>query len=166
MLITSDQHFYHRNIIKPEYEDRPFIDLDNMHECMIMDWNSVVHKKDFVYVLGDLAFGNKEMIRSILDRLNGRIHLIMGNHDGKRSYKWWMECGIEWASKYPVVYEDNYILSHRPVKCLPEGYYNVHGHTHSKVMGLGYFNVSVDNIGYKPIDFRKVKEKLANGQTR
>ena len=163
MLITSDQHFFHKNII--QYENRPFLTKEEMNESMIKDWNSVVHKRDYIYVLGDLAFGNKEMIKNLISRLNGRIHLIMGNHDGKRSYKWWLECGIEWVSKYPILYENNYILSHRP-QDVPNGYYNVHGHTHSKVMGLGYFNVSVDNVGYKPLDFRVVKEKLANGQTR
>ena len=110
MLITSDQHFFHKNII--QYENRPFLTKEEMNESMIKDWNSVVHKRDYIYVLGDLAFGNKEMIKNLISRLNGRIHLIMGNHDGKRSYKWWLECGIEWVSKYPILYENNYILSH------------------------------------------------------
>jgi len=165
MRLISDTHFYHKNVI--EYENRPFLSLEHMHKSMIQDWNMVVKKRDFVYVLGDLAFGNKQMIKDIISKLNGRIHLIMGNHDSKRSYKWWQESGIEWVSKYPVIYEDIYIFSHRPLANIGTGFTNIHGHMHSKLYTADsqHFNVSVDNIGYKPVDFEVIKKKIAEGKT-
>ena len=36
--------------------DRPFADLDEMHETVILNWNSVVRKKDEVYILGDFLY--------------------------------------------------------------------------------------------------------------
>lgn len=166
MLITSDQHFYHKKII--EYENRPFKDLEDMHKNLIRDWNSVVAKKEIVYILGDFSFGNKQMICEIVSQLKGRLHLILGNHESTRSYRWWQECGFEFVSKYPIIYEDIYIFSHRPLVNIGTGFFNVHGHMHSKLYTAdsSHFNVSVDNVGYKPLDFRTVKKKLANGQTR
>jgi calcineurin-like phosphoesterase family protein len=165
MYLISDLHFSHKNII--EYENRPFKDLDDMHKKIIKDWNTVIHKKDFVYILGDFSFGNQQMIKDVTSKLNGRLYLIMGNHDSKRSYKWWLENGFEWVSKYPIIYEDFYILSHKPIPNLSSGFYNIHGHLHSKqTADNNHFNVSLDNIGNKPIDFRKIKEKFVDGKTK
>ena len=53
-----------------------------MNQEIIKRWNSVVSKNDIVYHLGDFAFGNKNFIESIVNQLNGKIYLILGNHDG------------------------------------------------------------------------------------
>lgn len=165
MYLISDPHFNHKNIIK--YENRLFKNLDDMRDLLICDWNNVVKKKDYIWVLGDFCFGSKEIVTSIVSRLNGRIHLINGNHDGSHSYSWWRDTGVEFFSKYPIIYEDFYILSHRPVDDLGSGFYNIHGHLHSKQYTADdrHFNVSVDSIGNKPLDFRVIKEKLINRVT-
>lgn len=52
-----------------------------MNEALIRNWNSVVKPIDIVHHLGDFAFCNEEKYNKLLNRLNGTIHLILGNHD-------------------------------------------------------------------------------------
>ena len=75
----SDMHFGHKNVIM--YDKRPFSSVEEMENEMINRWNSVVTNKDTVYVLGDFSWYKEEKTLEILDRLNGKIVLIKGNHD-------------------------------------------------------------------------------------
>lgn len=79
VFFTSDTHFKHANIIK--FCERPFGSIEEMNEALIANWNRVVGKDDFVFHLGDFCFGGSEAWNSILDRLNGKIYLVLGNHD-------------------------------------------------------------------------------------
>lgn len=74
----SDLHFSHKNIIK--FDDRPYQTTDQMNADLIKRWNSVATEKDDIYVLGDM-FWDSKAAPMILEQLNGRIHLIKGNHD-------------------------------------------------------------------------------------
>ena len=85
---TSDLHFGHKNIMKfcPTYRTPPHChDVDSMDDMLIDIWNNSVKPNDVVYDLGDLFFykiqDQKDKIKSILKRLNGEHHLIVGNHD-------------------------------------------------------------------------------------
>ena len=80
-FFTSDTHFNHANIIK--FCNRPFKDVEQMNDVMIANWNSVIGKDDTVFHLGDFCLGGAAEWTKILDRLNGKIYLIMGNHDLK-----------------------------------------------------------------------------------
>ena len=81
VFFTSDTHFNHTNII--QYCQRPFKSTDEMNEAMIDNWNSVVGEDDTMFHLGDFCLGGAEEWNKILNRLNGRIYLILGNHDLK-----------------------------------------------------------------------------------
>ena len=81
IFFTADTHWGHRNIIK--YCQRPFADVDEMNETLITNWNNSVGKDDIVFHLGDFAMGGSADWSRLLDRLNGRIYLILGNHDMK-----------------------------------------------------------------------------------
>ena len=67
------------------FDNRPFQDIEEMHEGIRKRWNQEVAPKDDVYVLGDLIWnlrnGNREAAKELLDSLNGKLHLILGNHD-------------------------------------------------------------------------------------
>ncbi len=76
---TSDTHFGHKNIIK--FSNRPFNDENHMNEELIREWNAVVDEEDDVYHMGDVSLCDDKKTLSILNRLNGRIHLITGNHE-------------------------------------------------------------------------------------
>lgn len=81
--ITSDLHFYHKNIFNFCSETRPYDSLEEMHEALIADWNSKVKPEDVIFHLGDFSFAGKEKTQAIIDRLQGNIVWIRGNHDYK-----------------------------------------------------------------------------------
>ena len=78
---TSDPHFCHKNILK--YEKRPFANLDEMHEALIENWNSVVRPHHRVLVDGDMGFWGVATGQKFVSRLNGYKILQIGNHDEK-----------------------------------------------------------------------------------
>ena len=81
VFFTSDTHFYHGNIIR--FCNRPFEDVEMMNETIISNWNNTVGLDDTVFHLGDFCLGGSAEWTKILDRLNGKIYLILGNHDLK-----------------------------------------------------------------------------------
>ena len=160
VFFISDTHFNHDNVIT--YENRPFNNVEEMNEAIINNWNSVVGKNDIVYHLGDFIL-HYDNIHDIVDRLNGKIILLRGNHDGK-SISYYNKLGFECVKTYTKLDEYKFILSHRPLNDydIPFGYVNIHGHIHSKKLNSDFnpnlhYNVSVENINYKPI---KVEELL------
>lgn len=85
---TSDLHFGHKKVI--DYCDRPFrtadgqLDTLTMDESLIRWYNEIVGPDDNVYIIGDVAMGDKSRIPNLIRRLNGRKHLILGNHDYRK----------------------------------------------------------------------------------
>ena len=78
IFFTSDQHYHHANVIK--YCNRPFKDVYHMNEELIRLHNETVSPEDTVYHIGDFTL-SKTAVSTILPRLNGIHHLVMGNHD-------------------------------------------------------------------------------------
>ena len=76
---VSDIHLNHARIC--ELSDRPFKDVDEMNRVIIDNWNQMVGPEDDVYLLGDVAMGQRHLMGPLVSRLMGRIHLIRGNHD-------------------------------------------------------------------------------------
>lgn len=165
-LVVSDLHLAHENIIK--YCNRPFKDVDEMDETIIRNWNDVARAEDTVYMLGDFAFGrgSKEKLKLYLPILKGRIILILGNHDHE-TVAWYKRYGIEevHGGEY-WKYKPYVLLSHRPYPTKAP-WLNIHGHTHNLMhihpSGV-YVNVSVEAIGYKPIDLDELIEKVRRGE--
>lgn len=154
--IISDTHFNHTNIIK--YSNRPFESVSEMNKTLITNWNKTVKKTDTIYILGDFAFGNKEYIKSIISKLNGKKILVMGNHDRKikKNPVWWINIGFDVVHNYPIIYRDKYILSHEPIENIGR-FINIHGHIHEKQIDIGkYVNVCVEHWDYKPINLDKL----------
>ena len=75
VFFTSDTHFNHTNIIR--FCDRPFGSTEEMNEKLIGNWNSVVGPDDIVFHLGDFCLGGSAEWTKVLDRLNGKIYLII-----------------------------------------------------------------------------------------
>ena len=76
----ADTHFGHDNIRRLSH--RPFKTIEEMDKTITNNWNSRVRDNDDVYILGDFSYKSKDPI-SYLKQLNGRKHLIVGNHDTK-----------------------------------------------------------------------------------
>ena len=86
IFFTSDLHLGHENCIR--LCNRPFSSIEEMDETLIENWNHKVTGKDTVYILGDLIYRSQKPPEEYLRRLQGKKHLILGNHvaDWKRQY--------------------------------------------------------------------------------
>lgn len=75
IYFTSDLHLGHLTIIR--MQNRPFTDVEDMNRVLISNYNSVVHKNDTVYILGDICHRlTVEQANSLISQLNGKIILI------------------------------------------------------------------------------------------
>lgn len=153
--VTSDLHFYHKNIIKYSPNTRPYSDVNEMNESMQIEWNTKVHPNDTVYILGDVAFSNAQQAASILCRLNGRKILIKGNHDSKLVKQPDFCQFFEDIHDYFVLSYEGFrvIMFHFPIiewdQC-HRGSILLHGHLHGNPSGLEKFrafDVGVDATG-------------------
>ena len=63
--VTSDTHYNHAAILGfIDYQGqrvRDFASVEEMNECLLDSWNSVVKPGDLVYHLGDVFMGDKEV---------------------------------------------------------------------------------------------------------
>jgi calcineurin-like phosphoesterase family protein len=163
VFLTADPHFGHKNII--EYENRPFNNTEEMDEEIIKRWNNKVGEEDVVLVLGDMFVCGSKLAEKYSKRLNGRITLVLGNHDHftKTKYK---KMGIN-PVKYLLM--DGYLLTHHPqsveaMKTAQEyGYLikNLHGHVHTKIARLDttiHQCLSVELTNYEPVSFDFIKK--------
>lgn len=145
-FLTADLHFEHGNILKFQPETRPWDDKEEMREALIESWNSRVGLGDCVYSLGDFAFNkDPELTASIINRLNGQIFYIRGNHYYQKNIDKWLP-----LTKNKVVWVKDYFeLKHNKKKiCLfhfPQvvwnsshfGSYHAFGHCHGSYEGKG-----------------------------
>ncbi len=161
---VSDTHFNHVNIIKPEYSDRPFIDMDDMREGLIANWNEVVDPSDTVYHLGDFAMGKiDEQVVAIGQRLNGRKILVAGNHDfalRKRGYAKLIFAEVVDMLRL-VLPPGEFVLAHYPFDQWREKYH-LHGHSHGgSSKRPNRLDVGVDATRlYRPISLDEVMERM------
>ena len=152
---TADTHFGHVNIIS--YTNRPFKDVHSMNKALIENWNDRVDKNDIVIFLGDFCF--KEKPEKYLEKLNGHIVFVRGNHDHNNS--------LNTRIEYLVLEADN-----REIYCVhnPEDYstaysINLVGHVHDnwKVKRLYktiMVNVGVDVWEYYPADINEISKAI------
>jgi calcineurin-like phosphoesterase family protein len=164
----GDTHFDHRNIIS--YCNRPFAMVADMNKVLVDNWNKVVRKEDKVIMNGDFALCGKERIIEIGLKLNGRKTLILGNHDGA-SLKTYYDAGFEMVSKYPILVDEFFIVSHMPQYVQENGLYvNVFAHVHDnpafKDVSARSFCTSAERINYTPIEFEDIKARIlaVNGE--
>ena len=170
---TSDSHFFHTNIVK--YCNRPWNsgvgedgelivtekDVDNMNKALIERWNKVVGKDDIVWHLGDFCFGKKENITKILPKLNGKIRLVLGNHD-RHKLKFYYDAGFARVYDHPVVINQFVILSHAPLEFVRGQFFNVFGHVHDsstyKTWSKDSCCVCVERHDYTPISWTEIEK--------
>ena len=159
-FLIADTHFYHENVIK--YCNRPFKSVEEMNSTMIKNWNEIVEEDDIVYHLGDFTMAPYENIpykdryiktaNNLLDILHGKKYLIRGNHDPRGGIL--NACHFEGSFRELAL--NGFLLSHKQKET---DLINVHGHVHDKYPfwymenSKDYYNVSVDVIGFKPINF-------------
>ena len=171
LYFTADSHFNHANIIK--FCNRPFNNVEQMNETLIDNWNQVVGKDDIVFHLGDFCLGGAAEWTKLLDRLNGKIYLILGNHDLKNFRQGFIQRFEHVALQmFITVDKQKMYLSHYPFLCFEGGYKDVwqlFGHVHTRKNNTGIdaerlqylyptqYDVGVDNNNFKPVSFEEVK---------
>lgn len=177
LFFTSDTHFNHANILG--FCGRPFKDTKEHDEELVRRWNEKVSADDLVFHLGDVCFGNYEHNRDVLDRLNGNIYLILGNHD-MRDVRTKYKDRFVGISMQALINVDGQqiILNHCPLACFPGSYrkkpvWQLYGHVHTspysegvdvkRLIGNGalfpsQYDVGVDNNDFRPVSYRELQD--------
>jgi calcineurin-like phosphoesterase family protein len=114
IFFTSDWHIGHANSIV--FDDRPFKDLDHMHQVLINNYNAVVPEDGICYHLGDVGMANVETLSGVLSQLNGTKVLVLGNHDGNvnRMYRLGFDVVLYGATLY--IAGEEVTLTHCPLR--------------------------------------------------
>lgn len=166
----SDLHLGHANIIR--LSNRPYSNIEEMDEDLINKWNCTVTQNDDVYILGDLIYKSSDP-EKYLKRLNGKLHLIKGNHDTFlknptcRKY-------FESIDVYKEI-DDNgkrVILFHYPIVEWNGFFRNsvhLYGHIHNNINATNdimskipnCYNVGADLLGFTP---RTLDEIIKNNK--
>lgn len=132
-----------------------------MDEALVANWNAVVKPEDKVYHLGDVVINRKHL--QTVGRLNGSKRLVLGNHD--------IFDVADYSKYFKYIHGslkcEDVILTHIPIhpESIPRWCIaNVHGHIHAEVIPHPrYFNVSVENINFIPIEFSVLRDKIKAG---
>ena len=155
----SDLHFCHNNIIPYTIEAtnewrkngysvieplEKISSIEAYDEYIINEWNKNVKDDDEIYILGDIILGNlNNGIEKCLARLNGKKHLIAGNHDKKIVYNPQLVSRLikvgfvdENISNYKTIIVNNtkIILCHFPIFSFEQGGFgaiHLFGHIHN-----------------------------------
>jgi calcineurin-like phosphoesterase family protein len=149
-------------------QHRGFNDEFYHDERIIDSWNSIIHKKDLVWILGDITMESKEHYYQ-LDRLKGRKKVVLGNHDLPEHTRELLKY-VETVAG--VVDYKGYVLSHMPIHSNEIGFCrgNIHAHIHENELHEvtiaeryndpdtqqkptlhKYLNVDAQRLNYKPI---------------
>ena len=174
----SDTHFGHEAIIR--FCDRPFASVAEMDRVLIESWNARVGEDDDVWVLGDVVFDRDGDPARYLKKLNGRKHLLIGNHDeayalqvdpatGQTPFGSYFE-SIDYALRRTDEKGRKLWMAHYPLMEGPRDTWVLYGHIHNH-RDQGYWDVlrnmdralncSAEVNGYMPVTF---EELVANNE--
>lgn len=173
IYVTSDQHFNHdRSFI---YSRLNYTSIDQANKDLIRKWNSVVKADDEVYVVGDFFLGPNCLVNVMLDQLNGKIHLIIGNHDTEEKIKIYRKhpkiVSIE-AACYLTYKGRRFFMSHYRAETADlrsdpkHAIYNLFGHSHEPKLFYDdkpyQYNVQVDAHSGYPVSMDQVMKDIDN----
>ena len=159
----ADCHFGDTRVIK--FCHRPFSSIEEMDRIMIQNWNRVVREFDDVYIVGDLVYRTTSPAK-YLSQLNGRLHLICGNHDDMITKNPELRKYFVEICDYLVIHDRGHrlVLFHYPLLEW-DGFYfgswHIYGHIHNHPslnqeksrQIFKALNCGVDIIGFTPRTF-------------
>ena len=185
VFISSDIHFNHKNILQycpernidginlgtatPEQID---IAVNKMNELILKNMNDSISHGDLHIIVGDVCMGQGEKMLPMIERMNGDVLLIKGNHDRTLS---------KLIGDHPkfVGVHDYYcfnprksvsiVLSHFPMASWDgqsRGSIHFHGHLHGAPVQVidahkkRIFDVGIDNNNLKPHLLNDVIERM------
>ena len=172
IFITSDPHYNHdREFI---WKARGFSSINEMNEAYVSKWNKTIDADDDAYILGDVMLGDPSSIEYV-KRLNGRIHIVLGNHDTSNREKMYRELPnvVEVAEvgvrlKYK---KHHFVLTHYPMmtgnlekESLKQMSLNLYGHTHQLTNFYNdmpfLYHVGVDSHNGYPVLLDDIIEEM------
>lgn len=172
---SSDLHIFHKNIIR--YSQRPFSSVEEMNQTLIDNWNTQVKAQDTIYTLGDFSFGNYADTYSVLKKLNGNHHMVLGNHDKLivKHERDFIKSGlVKSISHYKeITFKNQFIvLFHYGQRVWNRSHHNswhLFGHSHGSLPPHGKsVDVGVDckeiTSEYRPVSFDEVMEYMSKRQ--
>ena len=164
----SDLHFFSKNQTAEglNFDNRPFKNVDEMHETILNNWNSRVTNGDTVYILGDVSNrGKNEDLIALVARLKGKKVLIVGNHEDTRDYRYkqlfhaiydYLEI-TDHVDKQPY----KLVLCHYPI-LMWNGQHNgtilMYGHLHNSIEEA-YFKKCLSEMNGGKFAIRRLHEK-------
>lgn len=168
IFFTADTHFGHGNILR--YDDRPFKHIHEHDKILVANWNEAVGPKDEVWHLGDISWHGHKRTAEILYALNGKIHLIRGNHDqvvDKPAVKDRFESihDLHMLKTQVKGKKQAIVLCHYGMRVWNKshhGAWHLYGHSHCGLSPHGMsFDVGTCCHGYRPISLNEVAEIMA-----
>lgn len=164
IFLTSDLHLCHDRAFI--FGPRGFKTVEDHDITICENWNNIIQPEDEVYILGDLMLNNNIAGINMLKCLNGRKHIILGNHDTPTREKLYVEEGIceeppKWADM--IHYKGyHFFLSHFPSmtanlekESLKQVTINLFGHTHQREKFYNdipfMFHVGMDSNNNTPV---------------
>ena len=153
IYFTSDTHFSDSRVLR--IDRRPFATMIEHDEALIANWNATISAQDEVWHLGDVMSSRSSAeVDSLLDRLNGRKNLVIGNNDPHA-----VTAASGWASVQHYAELD--VAGQRLVLChyafrtwnqMGKKSINLHGHSHGRLKAMPrQFDVGVDARGLRPV---------------
>ena len=174
IYLTSDLHFFHdRGFI---YEPRGFNSIEEMNQTILDNHNKIIDSDDDVYLLGDLLLGGPNKLDEgleLINKLNGKLHLVRGNHCTDRRWAAFKECSniVEQQNSIYLRYNGyNFYMSHFPSltanltkESLKQCTINLYGHTHQRnnfYCDIPYmYHVGLDSHDCRPVSLDTIIEE-------
>jgi calcineurin-like phosphoesterase family protein len=141
-----------------------------MNEAIVTNWNGMASPRDHIYHLGDVGWGSATVLRSLLDRLNGKIFLIKGNHDNSatntkcRDRFEWIKNAYLFHHRLNGVKHGIFLshYAHRSWYKSHHGYWHLYGHSHGTMPPLFCsFDVGVDCHNFQLLPLELVESEMA-----
>lgn len=132
---------------------RPFKTVQEQEDYLVEQWNSVVGPDDEVFHLGDFATTDEAL--DVVKRLNGKIHLVLGNYDTPRPIAKLKKIFSTVVENADLKLKNGEVvhLNHYPTKIVADKF-NICGHIHS----LWKVQRNCINVGCDAWNFRPVSE--------
>lgn len=176
--ISSDLHINHSNIClgtskwKDTSSCRPYKTLDEMKNAIITSINNNVYEDDIFIIVGDILFGDKSQLKSILNEIKCKnIHYIYGNHcdwlrNNREAQSLFQSC-----QEYLEVFIGKKLISifHYPIYVWRDCHHNswmLHGHQHtdnSQIRNGKTMDIGWDYL-YRPLSYYDI-ESFMNDKT-
>lgn len=156
VYFIGDIHAGHKNICKFRTQ---FASEEEHYEFVKENYHKVVTKRDTVFFMGDIAF-SKERLDDVSKWVGEQKVLIAGNHClDNLSMK---DLVNAFDKVYALKKYKEFWLSHAPIHPKElRGKYNIHGHVHYATLDDNqYFNTSLENINYTPINIESIRAKI------